>query len=299
MAIQELSPRALELTAHIIDLNPAHYTVWLYRAAILKKLNSDLYEELKWVNEVALANQKNYQIWHHRQLLVDTLYPSLANRTAVLAFAKSETDFMAQMFELDSKNYHVWSYRQYLVQKIDLFPSQTAGAESGVNELSEVEFLLRQDVRNNSAWSHRFFLVFSDPGNCTTGFGALEHDPKVPEAIIEREIEFSKKQTRRAPQNQSPWNYVRGVLRKGGRKLATLEGFAREFVRIEGDGEADKAKEDVRSSHALDFLADVWAEMGEKEKADRALQLLGEKYDRIRRNYWEYRREALKEGVAA
>jgi protein farnesyltransferase/geranylgeranyltransferase type-1 subunit alpha len=41
----------------------------------------------------------------------------------------------------------------------------------------------------------------------------------------------------------------------------------------------------------------VWAEKGEGEKADRALRLLGEKYDGVRRNYWEWRRAAV--GVKA
>lgn len=196
---------------------------------------------------------------------------------------------MDQMFELDSKNYHVWSYRQYFVRKLELFPSQCAGPGEP-SELAIVEGLLAQDVRNNSAWAHRFFIVFSDPGHSTEDAKALERDEKLPESIVEREIEFSKGQIRRAPMNQSGWNYVRGVVRKGGRELGALEGFAGEFVALEGEGR----EEDVRSSHALELLADIWAERGEVEKADGALRLLGEKYDRVRRNYWEYRREGLR-----
>jgi len=50
----------------------------------------------------------------------------------------------------------------------------------------------------------------------------------------------------------------------------------------------------VKSSHALDFMADVWIEEGKTENADIALTLLGDKYDRIRRNYWEWKRSGLK-----
>jgi protein farnesyltransferase/geranylgeranyltransferase type-1 subunit alpha len=286
MAAKEHSQRVLDLTSHIISLNPAHYTVWLYRASTLFALKSSLEDEIAWVNDVAINNQKNYQIWHHRQLLIDNLFPSISSdRSKVLELAKSEIDFLTQMFDRDSKNYHVWSYRQYLVRKLSLFPSQCADP----SELKSIEKLVDEDVRNNSAWSHRFFAVFSDPGYTTPGSKATEPDPKVPADIVDREIKFAENAVWLAPQNQSPWNFLRGVLRKGGRDLASEEDFASEFVRIEGE------KEDVKSSHALDFLADVWAEKGEKEKADQALRLLGDKYDGVRKNYWEWRRATLGE----
>ncbi|KAH6672937.1 farnesyltransferas-like protein [Halenospora varia] len=287
MATKEHSQRVLDLTEHIISLNPAHYTVWLYRASTLFAINSSISDELQWVNEVALENQKNYQIWHHRQLLIDHLYPSISSPADLKAVEESERGFMTQMFNQDSKNYHVWSYRQWFVRKFNLFNDA---------EIKSVEELLRKDIRNNSAWSHRFFIVFNDPTYCTPDSKAMEHDPKIPDSILDREIEFAKAATFEAPQNQSPWNYIRGVLRKGGRKLATLEGFAQEFVKLPSE---EGKEEDVRSSHALDFLADVWGEKGEAKKADEALRLLGDKYDRIRKNYWDWRRGLLKEGGGA
>lgn len=281
MAAKEYSPRVLDLTEHIISMNAAHYTVWLYRASTLLALNSSIPEELEWVNNVALENQKNYQIWHHRQILIDHLYQSKSSDPiAMQELADSEVEFMTEMFNQDAKNYHVWSYRQWLVRKLDLFNE---------SEIKSIEALLREDVRNNSAWSHRFFVVFSDPKYCTPDSKATEYDPKIPDEILDKEIEFAKAATFEAPQNQSPWNYLRGVLRKGGRKLSTLECFASEFFKIPDDG----GEEDVKSSHALDFLADAWTEQGEKDKAELALTLLADKYDRIRKNYWEWRRASL------
>ena len=63
IAVNDLSPRVLELTEDIIGMNPAHYTVWLYRVRILKELGSDIMEELKWLEGVGKRNLKNYQIW--------------------------------------------------------------------------------------------------------------------------------------------------------------------------------------------------------------------------------------------
>lgn len=74
------------------------------------------------------------------------------------------------MFEADAKNYHVWSYRQWLVRRFDLW-------EKG--ELESTEEMLKKDIRNNSAWNHRWFVVFG-------------HDEKVikDQEILNREIEL-------------------------------------------------------------------------------------------------------------
>ncbi|KAF3348088.1 Malic acid transport protein [Verticillium dahliae VDG2] len=184
MAAEEHSPRTLRLTEHFA-----------------------------WLNGVSLDHLKNYQIWHHRQLLLDHVHARIgSDATAVKKLAHDESHFLRLILAEDTKNYHVWSYRQYLVRRLGLWTAQ---------ELAATQTLIEDDVRNNSAWSHRFFV------------------------------------------NQAPWNYLRGVLVKGGRPLASVESTAVEYVwRV---GEADG--EDVRSSHALDFLADVHAEKGETDEA--------------------------------
>ena len=63
MARNEYSERALALTEDIIGMNPAHYTVWLYRATILDELDQDVLEELRWLEDISVRHLKNYQIW--------------------------------------------------------------------------------------------------------------------------------------------------------------------------------------------------------------------------------------------
>ncbi|RYO76191.1 hypothetical protein DL766_009806 [Monosporascus sp. MC13-8B] len=295
MAEKEHSPRCLRLTEHVISMNPAHYTVWLYRFAIVEALNISIPDEIEWLNAVSLEHLKNYQIWHHRQLLLDHYYPAIASSADdVRDLARSELDFVSQMLTLDAKNYHVWSYRQYLVRKLGaaLWPSNDPGyagdEEGGGAELSDLGRLIDEDVRNNSAWSHRFFIVFSDPGRSTPGSHATERDPAVPAAVVDRELAYARRKIDVAPQNQSPWNYLRGVLAKGGRDLGEVRTFAEGYVEALGEeGEV------VRSSHALDYLADAYKEAGDRERADLCLRRLAEKWDRVRRGYWEYRRRML------
>ncbi|CAD0048853.1 unnamed protein product [Aureobasidium pullulans] len=240
MAKNEMSERALTLTEDIIDMNAAHYT-------ILKALNADLSKELEWLNETALAHQKNYQIWHHRQLVVDRLGSS-----------KGEADFISQMFELDAKNYHVWSYRQWLVRRFELWDE---------GELEATEKLIEEDVRNNSAWNHRFFLVSGSK----------------PPKTEDKEV------------NQSPWNYLRGIVSAAKLPLSSQKEFVNEFASVDSEDE-----DAVRSSHALDLLAEIYA--GEKEqnkKAAKAYDMLASKYDPIRANYWAYLKDQLNQGQVA
>lgn len=71
MATNEFSGRTLDLTEDIIGMNPSHYTVWLYRAKILKVLweeektstEDGVKAELDWLEGISERNLKNYQIW--------------------------------------------------------------------------------------------------------------------------------------------------------------------------------------------------------------------------------------------
>jgi protein farnesyltransferase/geranylgeranyltransferase type-1 subunit alpha len=50
----------------------------------------------------------------------------------------------------------------------------------------------------------------------------------------------------------------------------------------------------VYSSHALDLLADIYAEEKDsKDEAEKALDLLATRYDPIRANYWNFRKSLL------
>lgn len=187
------------------------------------------------------------------------------------------------MLEEDTKNYHVWSYRQYLVLKLGLWTPA---------ELVSTQNLIEDDLRNNSAWSHRFFLSFSDPAASSSGdkdkLPPTAHDPKVPESIIDREINYAKDKILLAPQNQSAWNYLRGALNKGGRSFDTVEDFILQFISDLGE-----ENEQVKSSHGLDLLSEIYQQKGDTEKAKLCLQRLWEKWDPVREGYWKYRASEL------
>jgi protein farnesyltransferase/geranylgeranyltransferase type-1 subunit alpha len=262
MAANEFSPRVLQLTEDLIDMNPAHYTVWLYRAKCLFELDSDLRQELEWLNEIALEHQKNYQIWHHRMLVVDKL-----------GECDGEGEFVEKMFERDAKNYHVWSYRQWMVRRFELWDQ---------GELEFTERTIDKDVRNNSAWNHRWFVINGREGD----------EGMKDEEVYEREVAYAKRMIRKAPQNECGWNYAKGCVKRAGKDINTLADLVLEF------GDVTRPDE-VRSSFALDLAVDIYAKEGRKVEAEAALDLLSSRYDPIRKNFWEYRKHQLGQPAAA
>lgn len=76
-----------------------------YRADILFALNSDLAEELVFIDIIAEDNPKNYQVFHHRQRIVE----AMAKRG--ISDFNRELKFTEDLILADNKNYHVWSYR--------------------------------------------------------------------------------------------------------------------------------------------------------------------------------------------
>lgn len=211
----------------------------------------------------------------------------------------TEIPFLSLMFSLDAKNYHVWSYRQWLVRHFSLWDS----------ELPTINTLLAQDVFNNSAWNHRWFVLFCrrvDPNLHSIKASPAVFDPE-DKHLVEEEIIYVKEKIYVAPQNQSSWAYLRAILRHTSTPLSDLLSFAEAFLAPEllllfhsnknnnnnNNNTGDSTVNQIKSSHALDFLADAYAEQGENEKAGRVLELLGTKADPIRRNYWEFKRREL------
>ncbi|RLV89686.1 Protein farnesyltransferase/geranylgeranyltransferase type-1 subunit alpha [Spathaspora sp. JA1] len=255
MQNQEYSERALALTESGIDLLASHYTIWIYRYQILKHLNKDMFEELDWCEQVALDNEKNYQIWNYRQLIIgrcieQNIKPFEPHR---------EYPIMKAMLDADPKNHHVWSYRKWLVEKFDLYHDE--------RELEFVETALKSDLRNNSAWSHRFFLYFSRK--------LLTDDE-----TVDREIAYVKNAIIQSPQNPSSWNYLLGIFDKFDKEIGELQEFCLEFVDLEN--------EMIQSSFALETLAKSYKSQGKYDEAVKLYDLLRDKYDPIRSNFWKY-----------
>lgn len=111
----------------------------------------------------------------------------------------------------------------------------------------------------------------------------------------QRNNRFAHQAIHKAPQNQSPWNYLRGILTSAKLPISSQLDFVAEFATVDSEHE-----DAVRSSHALDLLAEIYASEKEKrEKAVKAYDLLASKYDPIRANYWAYLKGQLGQAQVA
>lgn len=251
---------ALVLTDKAVELLASHYTTWQYRFKIVKEIKRDLFEELDWCELVALDNEKNYQIWNYRQLIIEEI---LKNEQLASKFDyHREHPILEEMLNEDSKNHHVWSYRKWFVERFSLHES--------LEENQFVEKMLDADLRNNSAWTHRFYLKF--------GHSDWQKN-------VEPEIEFAKLKIEICPQNPSSWNYLRGIYRKGKKNVEELRLFCLPLADIEA--------KTIKSSFALETLAEIEKSAGNKDTAAKYYQLLAEVYDPIRKNYWTYVQKQL------
>ncbi|TMW46935.1 hypothetical protein DOY81_007991 [Sarcophaga bullata] len=262
LARQEKSARALDLTTDALRLNPANYTVWQYRRDILRALGSDLNEELNYIEEVITENAKNYQVWHHRRVVVEMMND-----------ASKELDITEMALRTDAKNYHAWQHRQWAIKTFNLYD----------DELAFVDRLIAEDIRNNSAWNQRFFVLKH------FGFTAER---------IQSELQYTMNRIRIVKNNESAWNYLKGVLRQSDTR--SLNQYPEVIAFCE-----ELYNNNSRSPYLLAFLIDAnvekclkCSEPEEKETLARKVYGLcddmSKKHDVIRRKYWQYVADELK-----
>ncbi|XP_055919222.1 protein farnesyltransferase/geranylgeranyltransferase type-1 subunit alpha [Eupeodes corollae] len=261
LAKKEKSLRALGLIKDALRLNPANYTVWQYRRECLKDLNINLYDELDYIEFVIRDNPKNYQVWHHRRVIVE-----------ILMDPSNELGLTEAVLNMDAKNYHAWQHRQWVIRTYDLYE----------NELTYVDKLIAEDIRNNSAWNQRFFV--------------LRHFGFTPE-VIQRELQYTMNRIRVVKNNESAWNFLRGLLKQSDGTLGQHSEVVDFIVELYANGS--------RSPYLVAFLIELYEEKclqsvddtSEQETYAKKVYSLcddmSKKHDIIRRKYWQYIAERL------
>jgi len=145
------------------------------------------------------------------------------------------------------------------------------------DELVYVDRLISDDVRNNSAWNQRFFVLKH------TGFT---------QDVLQREIHYVMMRIRFVKNNESTWNFLRGLLQQG-------DGTMDQFTEVVEFCE-ELYTSGVRSPFLIAFLIDMYEEKCIRSDSDsdnivelsskvlEYCKLMATDYDKIREKYWDY-----------
>ena len=288
----ELSQRALTLTAIVINDNPANYTAWHYRRLCLVSLGVGVGGELEFTEEIGGENPKNYQVWYHRRALLQGVIDEDGGASKNKDVGLMELEYISRVLVEDSKNYHAWSHRQFIVKGFDLYST-----ESEAKELKFVGDMLMKDLRNNSAWNQRWFTVHGDKRNYSEG-KVLKED------VVASEIDFTQRLIIKDGYNESSWKYLLGLVKeqwgkseKMSEQTTTMTTSISKWVQglISSESEAKKL-----SPHLLSFQIDVFDRLGfegeNKESFEIAIgycDMLGGEVDVIREKFWSWKKGIL------
>ncbi|PVV01611.1 hypothetical protein BB560_003966 [Smittium megazygosporum] len=297
----EISERAYEVVGHAIILNPGNFTAWLYRYQLFGALGKDVFEELDWISDIAEDVPKNYQLWYQRQKIVSNLIetkqiekynldagskegtvpgegnlPSHDFQNAIIA---SEIQFTNKQLANDTKNFHAWAYRQYIIKSFELWEY-------------EMKFTcekIMNDIRNNSAWNQKYFVL-------TRGNSSEKITDK---GVLSSEISYALEKISIAPNNESSWVYIQGLLRNHCPEMLYND-FYESIEELKKAAPFKSTIElcrfywkyiydryvyfDTNQSHPqYEQLHNEWF-----EQAVYACEFLSEKLDPIRKNYYLY-----------
>uniref|UniRef100_A0A287CSU8 Protein farnesyltransferase/geranylgeranyltransferase type-1 subunit alpha n=1 Tax=Ictidomys tridecemlineatus TaxID=43179 RepID=A0A287CSU8_ICTTR len=232
----ERSERAFKLTWDAIELNVANYAVWHFQRVLLKSLQKDLHEEMNYIIAIFEEQPSNHQVWHHRRVLVEWLKdPS------------QELEFIADILNQDHPRWVIQEFKRW------------------DNELQYVDQLLKEDVRNNSVWNQRYFVISK-----TTGYSG--------HGVLEREVQYTLEMIKLVPHNESAWNYLKGILQDCG--LSKYPNLLNQLL-------------DLQPSHSfpylIAFLVDIYDDMLENQ-CDNKEDILNKALElcEILKEYWRY-----------
>ncbi|VDD80073.1 unnamed protein product [Mesocestoides corti] len=312
MAADERSPRVLELTSEALQMNAANYSIWAYRRNVLTTLKASLSAEHHFTKTLLYDHPKNYQLWYHLQWLMEQAAKTDGENDPKTVFSRpdsylfsilsAELDLVHELLVEDAKNYHAWQYRRWLV---DFFGIPTD------HEVNFCDLMLADDALNNSAWNHRFYTIVNKKFN---------------DVVFDREVKFVVGHLSSMPHNESACNYLLGLLfplppgacqnaingaseqseKSTLDRLLKVRHLIEDLVAQDVAGAADtpailsllvellcttlqKRQQSVES---------VTVEDEETRTARRAMEIcerLALELDRVRANYWQYRRSQIEQ----
>lgn len=197
-----------------------------------------LQAEDDFVRRTAARVPKSYQLWEYRRFLFElkrkevhaVLESGGGDSSAFDALFMQERARVDSALDSDDKNYHAWSHLGWLAREAALPsterkpPAASDGDDTSrsredgplAQPASDEDLIatgarIRKDVRNNSAYAHRW----------ATGRSACQST---------NELRWALDRTRLAPRNEAAWNYALALSRRVSVGVAEIVAVAREHL---------------------------------------------------------------------
>lgn len=279
---KEISKRVYDLTTLILEISATNYMGWLIRRICIDELN--MKEDYIWLNNQTKLNQKCYQIWNHRKILVEKF-----------GDWKTELEVMNEIFIEESKNYHAWCHRIWVTRRFNLYSQ----------EFNFVNRMIEFDARNNSAWNYKIFLIkyvmkfMKNKENFENNDCISKDENKIifDEILkisknfnIDIEIKYAFSHLNGDYNNESIYSYVKGLL----------DDTEINYLNYDNNLIIEKLKEIRNLSkmnyHSTSLLLELLIENEDKKHDNKVydfiIELLDElaEVDYIRKKYWKWRK---------
>ena len=162
------------------------------------------------------------------------------------------------------------------------------------NELGFIDGLLESDVRNNSAWNQRWFVLVKGKE------GAGSDSTLISDDVVRKELQYCFSKFDIVKNNQAGWAYLEGLMdSRQYSNFPEIERYIRENVLPSSGNE--NSKEKSFCPPALSVLVDILEQKRTDDAKVECNILLDRlsKTDVIRCKYWEYRRREIDSGATA
>lgn len=191
-------------------------------------------------------------------------------RLRLLAVELEATE--ATLEATDAKNYHAWAHRQWALAAL-------GDVDAWRDELDFAARLIDEDVRNNSAWSHRALASRKAAGSADNAM--------LPASALAAEAAMVAEALRRAPRAEAAWSYLRGLYAPprcgaAASALGDADCLARSLAE-------EALRADGANVHALELYCDCLEGAGEASAAAGGWEALA-RVDPLRARYYDYRK---------
>lgn len=149
--------------------------------------------------------------------------------------------------------------------------------------------MLTEDVRNNSAWNQRWFVLSGRAVRTAGGSGGMGNALFLDNTHIRSELLYACTATEKAPENQAPWSYIEGLLR--GRSYADFPEVLTHIRKLQAAA-SEKGQDNSPPMMAL-LVSILESDAKGMAEASTVCTELETRLDVIRAKYWAYRRSEI------